>query len=335
MTLTERKKQLSAILNRFKQARVLVVGDVMADHYVWGEVERISPEAPVPVVRVRREEILLGGAANVANNLRALGARVALAGVIGDDAIGNHLRTMLQGNAIDTAALAADGKRPTIIKTRVVAQNQQVVRVDWENADALTADQRRRLLDAIAARLPELDAIIVSDYAKGVIDKGLLDGLRLLHRRRGIPVVIDPKIRNMAFYRGFTCMTPNHHEAGQALGVKIENTPAGIHAGGRRLRRKLKLDSLVITRGEGGMSLFFGDDEVVDIPTVAREVYDVTGAGDTVIAALTCGLAVGASLHDAALIANFAAGLVIAEVGTARAEAPAVQAAIRQAKALS
>lgn len=334
MTLSERKKRLAEILRQFARARVLVIGDVMADHYVWGEVMRISPEAPVPVVRVKREEILLGGAANVANNLRALGAQAALGGVIGDDAIGNHLRNLMHDREVDTASLLADAGRPTIIKTRVIASNQQVVRVDWETVDPLVTTQRRQLLTAIAAKSPELDAIIVSDYAKGIIDKELLDGLRRLQQRRRIPVIIDPKIRNMSAYRGFTCMTPNHHELGEALGARLENTSDAIHDAGRRLRRKLKLECLVVTRGEEGMALFFGDDRVVDIPTVAREVFDVTGAGDTVIAALTCGLAVGASLHDAALIANFAAGLVIAEVGTARATAAEVRTAIKQAKAL-
>lgn len=334
MTLSESKKQLLEIIKKFRETRILVLGDVMADHYIWGDVERISPEAPVPVVRVRREEHLLGGAANVAANLRALGARVSLASIVGDDAAGRQIRTMLSGIDIDGGLLVAKD-RDTIVKLRVVAHSQQVVRVDWEDAEFVAARYRNKLLEYLAERMPSLDAVIVSDYGKGVIDKPVLDGVRRLARKHGVAVAVDPKIRNMPHYRGFTTMTPNHHETGEALGIKLANTDDAVHAAGRRLRRRLRLETLVVTRGEEGMSLFFGDDRIVDIPTVAREVFDVTGAGDTVIATLACGLAAGANLHEAALIANFAAGLVIAEVGTASATAAQVAAAIRSAKRLA
>ncbi len=334
MTLAKRKKRLLEIVKKFRGARILVLGDVMADQYLWGDVDRISPEAPVPVVRVQRMEYLLGGAANVAGNLHALGAQVALCSVIGEDEAGEKLMGMLAGIGIDDGLITAKDRRTTI-KIRVVAHSQQVVRVDWENPEFVGAKCRRKMIENLKTLLPGLDAIIVSDYGKGVVDKPLLDELRKLSRKHGVLVAVDPKIRNMANYRGFTTMTPNHQEVGEAIGVKLANTDDVIHAAGRRLRRKLRLESLVVTRGEEGMSLFAEGDEVIDIPTVAREAYDVTGAGDTVIAALTCGLAAGGSLHEAALIANFAAGLVIAEVGTASATAGEVTAAIRVAKGLA
>jgi len=334
MTLSDRKKRLLEIIGRFHKARVLVVGDVMADHYVWGEVERISPEAPVPVVRVIREEVLLGGAANVADNLKALGAEALLLGIVGQDESAEQLRDILAAKQIDSSTLLGLADRPTIVKTRVIAHHQQVVRVDRERDEPLKIKNRQKLLDVLTDRAPKLDAVIVSDYGKSVIDKTLLDHLRRLSRKHGVTVAVDPKIRNMPYYRGFSTMTPNHHETGQALGIKLINRSEDVHRAGLRLRKKLHLESLVITRGEEGMSLFFGENEVIDIPTVAREVYDVTGAGDTVIAALTCGLAVGAGLHEAAQIANHAAGLVIAEIGTASAAAAAVARAIRGAREL-
>ncbi|MDP8224957.1 MAG: D-glycero-beta-D-manno-heptose-7-phosphate kinase [Candidatus Lernaella stagnicola] len=334
MTLTERKKHLQQIVKRFGDARVLVIGDVMADQYVWGDVERISPEAPVPVVRVKRVGHMLGGAANVADNLRKLGVRVSLCGVIGNDETGAKVRDMLAGVEIERGLLVSK-ERDTTVKMRVVAHNQQVVRIDTENPETIGGRYRKRIVEAFKAMMPELDAVIVSDYGKGVIDKNLLDELRKAARKYGVRVAVDPKIRNMAHYRAFTTMTPNHHETGEALGIKLTNVDKEIHAAGRRLRRKLRLESLVVTRGEEGMSLFFGDDKIIDIPTMAREVYDVTGAGDTVIATLTCALAVGANLHDAALIANFAAGLVIAEVGAASVSGKQLQAAIRTAKGLT
>jgi D-beta-D-heptose 7-phosphate kinase/D-beta-D-heptose 1-phosphate adenosyltransferase len=330
MTAAEQKKRLLALLNRYRGARLLVVGDAMVDRYVWGDVARISPEAPVPIVRIRREEMRLGGAANVASNLRALGASAAICAAVGVDEPGRLLRARLRDHAIDDACLLAVPERRTVVKERVIAQHQQIVRVDWDDDQPLPARDRRRMLDFLEAAMPQIDGVIVSDYAKGVIGKELLDGLRRLAAARGTPVIVDPKIRNMPYYRGFTSMTPNHHETGEMLGVRLANTDAAIHPAGRRLRKKLKLESLVVTRGEEGMTLFFADDTAVNLPTAAQRVFDVTGAGDTVIAALGCGLGVGASLHDAALIANFAAGIVVAEVGAAAAPAAKIAEAIRE-----
>jgi len=333
MTLSERKKKLLARLKAFGELRVLVVGDVMADHYLWGDVERISPEAPVPVVHVRDEETKLGGATNVASNLHTLGAAVDVCAVVGDDDEGRLIREQLAGMGVDGGGLLVSKERHTTRKTRVIAHNQQVVRVDWEKTAPLSAAMTDRMLARIREQLPKLDAVIVSDYGKGVVNKRLLDGLREMVKK-GLIVAVDPKIHNMRYYHGLTTMTPNHHESAQALGIKLDNVDEQIHRAGVKILKRYRLKSLVITRGEEGMSLFEKSKHQVDIPTVAKEVYDVTGAGDTVIAALTCGLAAGANLHQAAQIANFAAGVVIAEVGTASAEQRQVAAAIRGAKDL-
>jgi len=335
MTSVKSKQHLLARLKNYSSARILVLGDVMADHYLWGAVERISPEAPVPVVQVQREDFRLGGAANVACNLHALGAQVRLCAIVGDDEPGRLIKQMLRGLEVGVNGLLETKQRRTTVKTRVVAHNQQVVRVDWEHTAVLAADLRERILIDIRQSLPEINGIIVSDYGKGVVGKALLDAVRRLTAKEGIPVVIDPKIRNIKYYHDFTSMTPNHHETAQALGIKLENTDAQVHRAGKKLLRKLRLKSLVVTRGEEGMSLFHDTGQVIDIPTVAKEVYDVTGAGDTVISAIACGLATGASLHAAALIANFAAGIVIGEIGTASATMAQVAAAIRGSKDLA
>jgi D-beta-D-heptose 7-phosphate kinase/D-beta-D-heptose 1-phosphate adenosyltransferase len=334
MTLPERKKRLLALLRRFAGARIMVIGDVMADHYIWGDVERISPEAPVPVVHVREEKTLLGGATNVVRNVVALGAQAEVCSVIGDDRNGRYIREQLAELGVNEAHLRVADDRHTTVKSRVIAHNQQVVRVDWETAGPIGAALVRDMLDHVRERLPRVDAIIISDYGKGVVNKLLLDGLREIAVPAGKLVAIDPKIENMRHYHGFTTMTPNHHESAHALGIKLRNDDGEIHRAGPKILKRFRLQSLVITRGEKGMSLFDRRGHVADIPTVAKEVYDVTGAGDTVIAALTCGLAVGGSLHDAALIANFAAGIVIAEVGTAAASHAEVAAAIRATKDL-
>ncbi len=332
MVLSDRRKQLLELLRRFGDARILVIGDVMADHYIWGDVDRISPEAPVPVVHVRDEKTLLGGATNVVRNLVSLGAQAEICSVVGNDKNGRYITSQLAELGVAEANLQILEDRHTTVKSRVVAHNQQVVRVDWEKAAPIGRAAVNQILAYVHARLPRIDGIIVSDYGKGVVNKPLLDGLRDLVGPTGKLVAIDPKIENMRYYHGFTTMTPNHHESAQALGVKLRNTDDDIHRAGPKILKRYHLRSLVITRGEKGMSLFDRRGHVADIPTVAKKVYDVTGAGDTVIAALACGLAVGGSLHDAALLANYAAGLVIAEIGTATAAAEQVAAAVRAGK---
>lgn len=332
MTVTEKKKRLLGLLNDLSKARIMVIGDVMADHYLWGEVERISPEAPVPVVHVQKDQTLLGGAANVVNNLRGLGCQVQLCGIVGNDEQGQRISEQLADLDVDDSCLLVVEDRHTTVKSRVIAHNQQVVRVDWEKSAPISRRHIRWMLERIEERLGELDGIIISDYGKGVVNKALLDGLRAKAVPAGVKIAVDPKIQNMRHYHGFYTMTPNHHESGQVLGMKLSNTDQDIHRAGKKIIKRYRLQSLVITRGEEGMSLFENGDHVTDIPTVAKEVYDVTGAGDTVIAALSCGLAVGGSLYEAAQIANFSAGVVIAEVGTAAVKAKRVAEAIRAAK---
>ena len=319
------------ICSRFAGKRVLVLGDIMVDQFIWGDVERISPEAPVPVVRVRSESFRLGGAANVAANLHALGATPVLAGVIGNDAGGEVIRGILREMGIEDAAILSVPRRQTTVKTRIIAHGQQVVRLDREHTEETSAETRRALLARIAAAIPGVDGVVIADYAKGVIGAPLMAGFRRLLGRRDVPVAVDPQVRNTLLYKRLTLVTPNHHEAGAALGRKLV-TEEDVLWAGRTLLRKLALRAVLITRGERGMALFERDGSVSLIPTVAREVYDVTGAGDTVIATFILALAAGARMADAAAISNFAAGVVVGEVGTATISAARLSEEIRGAR---
>jgi D-beta-D-heptose 7-phosphate kinase/D-beta-D-heptose 1-phosphate adenosyltransferase len=331
MIRQETVRRFVDLCGRFAGKRVLVLGDVMIDQFIWGDVERISPEAPVPVVRVQSESFRLGGAANVAANLRALGARAYLAGVMGDDAGAGVVADLVRSQGIDGSAILSVPKRPTTLKTRIIAHGQQVVRLDREHADALDADTRRALLARLQTLVPDLDGIVIADYAKGVIDAPMMTGLRRALGKRSVPVAVDPQVKNTPLYRGLTIITPNHHEAGAAAGRKLV-TEEDVLWAGRTLLKKLRLRAVLITRGEKGMALFEQGGGVTLIPTVAREVYDVTGAGDTVIATLALALAAGASMPDAAAISNFAAGVVVGEVGTATIAATRLVAEIQGAR---
>lgn len=307
--------RLLAAIDRFPEIQVLVVGDVMLDSFIWGKVSRISPEAPVPVVDVTRETRLLGGAANVVNNLISAGGRARLAGVIGRDRQARAIARMLGERGVDRDGLIVDPDRPTSMKTRVVAHAQQVVRFDREDRTPLSREVNEQLLDFIAAAAADVSAVIVSDYGKGVINRGLMNGLRRIFKSPGRILAVDPKVNNFPLYRKVTVITPNHHEAAQGAGLTIDSE-AGLRKAGRKIMADLDCASVLITRGEQGMTLFEHDGVISHIPTVAREVFDVTGAGDTVIALLTLGLAAGLSLYEAAVLANFAAGVVVGEVGT-------------------
>ena len=301
--------------------RVVVWGDVMLDEFVWGDVTRISPEAPVPVVDIRRESVRLGGAANVLANLIALGARATVIGVVGRDRAGERLQAALdEAGAPGTTAggLVVDESRPTTTKTRIIAHNQLVVRADREGRAPVDAATEARLIDALAAALPEADAFVVSDYDKGAVTPRVLAEILPRAFERHIPVLVDPKIRNFDAYRPATLVTPNHHEA-LRLANSEDDTDAGMADAARTLRARLGCESVLITRGERGMMLLEGDAAPVYVATVAREVYDVTGAGDTVIATLAAALAAGASLTEAAALANHAAGIVVGKLGTATA----------------
>ncbi|MBI3077774.1 MAG: D-glycero-beta-D-manno-heptose-7-phosphate kinase [Deltaproteobacteria bacterium] len=288
----------------------------MMDEYIWGDVSRISPEAPVPVITVTRERYQLGGAANVVRNIRALGGRVLAAGVVGRDAMGEKVWSLLRELDVRTEGILVEPGRPTTMKTRVIAHNQQVVRYDRESREPISDAATRGLLRYAADHLAEIDAILVSDYAKGVVSKALMDGFHRLIRGRDLVIAVDPKLRNFAHYRYLTAITPNHHEAAQALGMEILSE-ADLCRAGRRLLRRTRSRSVLITRGGAGMSLFEEDGAITHIPAVAREVYDVTGAGDTVIGAFTLALAAGADFKQAARLSNIAAGIVVGEVGTA------------------
>ncbi len=317
MTLSVGSRRLVRIIDRFSKTRVLVVGDVMMDHYVWGNVTRISPEAPVPVVNVTRETVLLGAAANVVNNIRALGGDVGISGVIGHDDAGKQLQNLLHAQEIPTDGLIVEPGRPTTIKTRVIAHHQQVVRFDRETKEGISRETHRRIFEHVAERAAEgLDAIVISDYCKGVVTKDLVRDIVRLARKRGIIVSVDPKISHFGIYNGVTVLTPNTKEASLGARIEIEDEESLLRAG-KGLITRLACDAVLITRGEHGMSLFEKGGRITHIPTVASEVFDVTGAGDTVISALTLALATGAKFADAATIANYAAGIVVGVVGTA------------------
>ncbi|MBI2570929.1 MAG: bifunctional hydroxymethylpyrimidine kinase/phosphomethylpyrimidine kinase [Candidatus Schekmanbacteria bacterium] len=307
------------LLDAFSGHRVLVVGDIILDKYVWGRVDRISPEAPVPVVTVERESYRLGGAANVANNLRVLGAVPYLLGVVGADTAGEEIAGELDRLGLSRRGVIVDACRRSTLKTRIIAHAQQVARVDQEEGGRLAEPSLASLLAALNDLLPEVGAVIVSDYGKGVVNRALLQTLGAWVRARGLPSVVDPKVDFWDLYAGFTVIAPNHHEAARATGLRVEDFP-GATVAGRRLLEIVGCTAVIITWGERGMVVFERDGADViyrHIPTVARRVYDVTGAGDTVVSALALGLAAGGSLPDAAVIANVAAGVVVGEIGTA------------------
>ena len=304
------------LLARFPQQTILVVGDVMLDHFVIGSVERISPEAPVPVVRFAREEYRLGGAANVAANLRALGAQVEIVGLTGRDAEGDRLRQELEKIGVGTSGLVVDPGRCTTRKTRVVtSRNQQVARIDYEEDAEVGSGVARELVARIGRLSAGASAILVSDYLKGVVSSDAAAAAIAAGARHGIPVTVDPKVPHASYYRGATLVTPNHHEA-EAITHRRARTDAEAATCAARLCELTGCESVLITRGEHGMWLHTPSADAA-LPAEAREVSDVTGAGDTVIATITLALAAGAALPDAARLANRAAGVVVGKFGPA------------------
>ena len=316
------------LLASLRGKRVLVVGDVMLDEFVWGRVGRISPEAPVPVVEVTRESFHLGGACNVASNVRELEGRAVVVGVVGKDAAAAKVRQALLDSGIEDG-LVEDAARPTTVKTRIIAHHQQVVRADRESADDAGAPLQDAMLARIRSALPGCGALVLSDYQKGVLTPRLMKALLTLARRAGVPVLVDPKVRHFALFRRVAAITPNQLEAEQATGLRIRN-PEELERAGRRIVKTLGCEAALITRGEQGMSLFPREARTVHIPTTAREVYDVTGAGDTVIATLGLALAAGASLTQGAVLANYAAGVVVGKLGTATVSPAELLAAVRE-----
>ncbi len=309
------KKKLKIIISRFKNKNILVVGDLILDHHIFGRVDRVSPEAPVPVVWANRENFACGGAANVGLNIRALGAKVSLCGVIGKDAFGKKLYDLISENDIDTSLIVKDVQRPTTLKTRIIAHHQQVVRVDWESLEFLAQERNKAIFNRIKKNIDKFDAVIIEDYGKGVINPELVEKLVKLCNQKGKILNVDPKEEHFDYYENVTALTPNLKEAQAAAATKVRSKNQ-ISFLGKIIMKNLSPKALLITLGEEGMMLFVGE-KCHHIPTAALEVFDVTGAGDTVISAFTLALSSKATYHEAAVIANFAAGIVVGKLGAA------------------
>jgi len=293
---------------------IVVIGDVMLDAHVWGTVERISPEAPVPVVSVVKETFVPGGASNVAHNIRKLGAKSGICAVTGNDTYGTTLRSMLHNLHIDINGMLEDNDRPTTVKTRVIAHNQHVVRIDKESCQPTSEHIEYALIQYLRAVKDVVDGVIIEDYGKGVVTPSLIKKVLSMFKDTKIPITVDPKEAHYKMYKGVTLLTPNHHEAGAMYGRKIKDEK-DLFIVGDGIMHDLECEALLITRGKDGMTLFKKNKDVYHIPTVAREAYDVTGAGDTVIATLTTLLASGYDYEHAAFISNVAAGIVVEQSG--------------------
>jgi rfaE bifunctional protein kinase chain/domain len=307
-------ERVGQILETITGKTVMVIGDAMLDKYLWGTVSRVSPEAPVPIVDVREETSRLGGAANVAGNIVALGAACRLCAVVGEDVAGNALKSQIEALGIAVSGMVTDPGRTTTVKTRIIAHSQQVVRADQETRDEVEGRVRQALIAHVMDGLDDCDAVIISDYGKGVITKDMLDSLIPAARSRSKSVSVDPKEAHFMDYRQVSLITPNQYEAGSAVGRRIQDE-GSLLAVGWAIMKQLDAGALLITRGENGMSLFQNDGTYRHFPTVARRVYDVTGAGDTVITAFTLAMCAGATMAEAAHLANHAAGIVIREIG--------------------
>ena len=306
--------RLKALFGAFEDQSIMVVGDVMLDCYLWGQVSRISPEAPVPVVDIDSESHRFGGAANVCQNVHALGAKVIPVGLIGQDAPGERLRDLFEAQGFDSDGLIADRTRPTTVKTRIIAHSQQVVRTDREVRNLIDEALQDRIMAFVEERLDGVNALILEDYNKGLLAPRLITALIAAAERRQIPVLVDPKFDNFFDYRGVTLFKPNRKEAADRMGMRIDSM-AAVEAVGRKLLERLACQAVLITLGAEGMALIEPDRAMATVPTQARQVHDVSGAGDTVIATMATVLAAGGSLREAAVIANHAAGQVVAEVG--------------------
>ncbi len=316
-------------VKKFHKRRILVLGDVMLDRFIWGSVSRISPEAPVPVVEIKTETTCLGGAANVASNVRGLGGIPIPLGILGNDYDGKRLREEFRVLGSPIGGLVVDRGRPTSVKTRIIAHHQQVCRADRENKSPVSAAIQSRILERFEAGLASADAVVVSDYAKGLISPTLLRQTLPLAKSAGKIVCVDPKMKNLDIYKPATVITPNTLEAERASEITISNTRDLVRAG-KKILSKSGIEHLLVTRGEEGMVLFESDSKITHIPTVAREVFDVTGAGDTVISTLTLGLVAGLSVLEAAILANIAAGIVVSKLGTASVAPDELIAAIQE-----
>lgn len=313
------KKRIIEVINNLSRKTILVVGDIIMDQYIWGRVSRISPEAPVPVVDVIEDSFLLGGAVNVLNNIISLGGKGMICGVIGNDDMGRKVIHELRVRGVDTGGIIVQSDRPTTVKTRIIAHSQQVVRYDREKRNDINHGSKEIIKEYLENKLSEIDGVVISDYRKGVITKGLVKEIISLVNSKGLPIVADPKIGHFDLYEGLTLITPNTAEASAGSGISIIDSKS-IEKAGMSLIEKLKCKAVLITRGEEGMALIEDGGEITYIPTMAKKVFDVTGAGDTVIGVMSLAIATGATMKEAALIANHAAGIVVGKVGTAVVE---------------
>ena len=308
--------KLANLLKGANGAEIAVIGDVMLDKFVWGRVSRISPEAPVPVVQVAEETYHLGGASNVASNLQTLGAKPLLVGVVGSDGTGQNLRSVLAAQNVADTHLLEDKSRRTTVKTRIIAHGQQVVRADWESTTALSEASQARVLEQSRKVLEHAKVIVLSDYGKGALTPLVIEQIIALAEARKIPVLVDPKLRNYTYFRKVHLVTPNLLEAELITG-RTTKDDAELSEVASQILEELACNAVLLTRGEHGMSLYEQAAKPLHIPATAREVFDVTGAGDTVIATAALSLAAGATLTEAAILANMAAGIVVGKLGTA------------------
>jgi D-glycero-beta-D-manno-heptose-7-phosphate kinase len=311
----KKTEELKGYIDRFPDARVLVIGDIILDEYIWGDVSRISPEAPVPIVEIKKDEKRLGGASNVVHNIISLKGQADLFGVVGDDAYGREVIELIKGLGLKTNGIIKDSYRCTSIKTRVLGHNQQMMRIDRERKQPIDNEVTEKMLRALKNAIRWIDAIIIADYGKGVITPSLIEGIRELTSGTNIIIGVDPKPINFDYYHGIDVITPNHHEAAAFCRFEIHDEKTLVRAGMKMLN-ELDCRSVLITQGKDGMTLFQKGCDPSHVPTVARKVFDVSGAGDTVIATFCLGLASGMDPELAAVISNFAAGIVVGEVGT-------------------
>jgi D-beta-D-heptose 7-phosphate kinase/D-beta-D-heptose 1-phosphate adenosyltransferase len=318
--------QLKRLLQNFRGKRIAVLGDLMLDRYYWGSVQRVSPEAPVPVVEVESESIRLGGAANVASNIQSLGGEPILVGLVGNDHVGHSLIEMLKERNLETQGIVVDGSRPTTIKTRVIAHGQHVVRIDNESKADCPDHLVPRIIDAVRYNIREIDGIIIEDYNKGVATTEVIRQVVAVAAKYNKIITVDPKFNNFTEYKGVTVFKPNRREVEEVLGGRLKSLEDVVSAG-RRLLSMLSAQNVLLTRGEEGMSLFEADGGTLHISTMAQHVQDVSGAGDTVIATLTMALAGGLSIQEACILANCAGGVVVGSVGIVPIEPPQLLAA--------
>ena len=309
------KQRLLKLLEQFKNKKILVIGDIMLDKYIWGEVSRISPEAPVQVVNVVRESYAPGGASNVASNASALNGKVFMVGIAGNDEAKNILLEELKKRGINTDGIFIDKDKPTIQKVRIVGRGQQLLRVDYENKEHVHENIEHSMMEFLEKIIKDIDVAVISDYAKGVVTQEISNKLIQLARQNNKMMIVDPKPEHRDFYSNVTLVTPNNAEASEMTNI-VDGSDDAVLEMGSKLLRYLN-SNILITRGEKGMSLFENDGSITHIPAKAKEVYSIIGAGDTVVATIALASASGASLKEAATLANIAAGIKVGKIGTA------------------